>query len=314
MVLVVHSNNLFFFGQGNFVTHGLHLFFMPIFFMASGFVGYKVFVDNYSFDRFLQKKMYTLLVPFFVFGLGYSFLCGYLEGNANVLFIVKSFIMHGMNNGYWFILVLFVIKFLCSLTSFLFCKFQIRKVELKLIISLVLSFSVGFLAAVYIPSLKKVAFYAPFFILGAWFRIKDLHNYIVKSHEIFLGAAFVMLMTLYTFMYLMGAHFKPIYWLALQFIPTIFVFILIYKSDCSKGIMGVFSRIGTISLDIYVLHYFCLLGFTPDTMKFFNYDNLPLLPQTALLIAVALIILFFTIVLSKIFNSNSFLKFLLGKF
>ena len=315
LVLILHVHNLVFYcGERNLVTHGMHLFFMPLFFLASGYVCYKIFTEKISFKRFFSLKMYALLFPFVFFGGAHSFLLAIdKQASLNVLTIFLNFMRDNVNEGYWFILVLFVIRYVSYIGSFVVEKWLRGSFKIKIVLSLMLNFCVGMVLSHYVPSLGKVVFYVPFFILGSLFRVKHLHEYIIKR-EFFCGFLLIVSLTIYGFLYVQELKFKPLLWFVMQIIPTVYVFNMIYMANPSNKIKKFFCSVGTKSLDIYVLHFFVLLGFKPGMLFFLHYDILPLFAQCTLLVIFALIILLFTMVISKMFNSNTLLRVCMGKF
>ncbi|MEY8687855.1 acyltransferase family protein [Bacteroides sp. AN502(2024)] len=90
--------------------HLFPMFYMSMFFMASGYVGYKIFTRPLAWRDVANYKNFTLLIPFLVLGLSYTALLKYQQGilydieSLGTLFTVQA------KNGYWFIYSLFFFR------------------------------------------------------------------------------------------------------------------------------------------------------------------------------------------------------------
>lgn len=107
------------------------MFYMSMFFMASGYVGYKIFAKSLTWKDVVNYKNFTLLIPFLVLGLSYTILRNYQLGipftieSTSTLFTVQA------KNGYWFIYSLFFFRLISIIGIYIAQKLHIHNFYLQ---------------------------------------------------------------------------------------------------------------------------------------------------------------------------------------
>lgn len=121
IIAVIMSHvNTFVFGNGEcFMNKAIDTFFMGTFFMVSGYLGYKVLYGEVTGRKLLELKTYSLLLPFLIVG-SICVLCMDICSNGEVTQNpIWTMISNGDQQGYWFLLTLFVFKLMALLTGLL---------------------------------------------------------------------------------------------------------------------------------------------------------------------------------------------------
>lgn len=97
-------------GFGNYFDHIIHSFHMPMFFLISGYL----FKESTPFFKFLKKKIYSLMIPYFLIGIIHYCIFVFINyrHGVNILIPLYSLFFGNINNlpianAIWFLTSLF---------------------------------------------------------------------------------------------------------------------------------------------------------------------------------------------------------------
>ena len=254
---------------------------MPLFFFISGFIGYKA-LDKFStpnFSKMLRHKAFVQLVPTFII---FSFFQLSVGGNP------INFFHHGLK-GFWFTLVLFEMYAFYYISSYLFNKMRLSKLQdwmLVLVIPVfwLISIGIGYMAKkggvpniFTVLCISNLCMYLPFFAFGLILRKYESALLPIITNKKIFTAAFIVFAIgfLLKEKFLTKDHYQILYHildsLILRFSGLIFVFGVFYHCSDKINESGVISKtlqyIGKRTLDIYLLHYFLI----PDLSQYGNF-------------------------------------------
>ena len=246
-VIIAHVYGFVYQLDGGYIALFIMSYYMPIFFLASGFARYKFLLGEKKESIFAYKN-FVLLIPFFVLGVTYNvFRLEKLD-----IQVLYDLIFSNRCSGYWFIFVL------CLMNLFIILTRQIY-ISKNLWINCLMPFVIGgiislFLIYMGIDSLKQFYLYYPYFVLGAFLRRYDINTISIKN-IIFISILACVVFVLYVIK--IGVYTKLL-WLV-QIPMSLMVFILISKVNWSASFVGlILLKLGNISLYIYCIHYFII--------------------------------------------------------
>lgn len=263
-IMTVVLSHLFTFciggGNSSVITNYFISFYMPLFFFISGFVGYKK-VYKLSFFEEVTIKAKQLLLPTIVFFCLYEWLIAN-EWTADLY--------HRSKGGYWFLLALFYITVVYSAVNRVFSKMQINsKVEDVILICIGLTFLCFPLVNRFILhngdtdllSLTKLSYFI-YFVLGVLVRkhMDSLINILSKkwvfSSIIIVAILGYMVFEKYDLDHgFLGVFTTPI--LSMASVLLAMEFFRRYEATINNA-MPYFQKVGTRTLDIYVIHWLIL--------------------------------------------------------
>lgn len=234
-------------GPENMLRVFIYSFHMPLFFMASGFLGGGK-CDSRSVLKKKAIKKLRLLIPFFVVGAIYT----YYSGTD----LITNFLFATGKNGYWFLLALFLIFVIYYLVYAI--SFKLKSWLFVCVIYLV-PYAVTVLLKQYsetdygkLLGVDMLSNYL-YFIVGVLLRrYEKLMALIDKDFIQF------VLFIVYVIIFVSDIHLlSPI--MKVSFI--LFAFGIVRKFDSNlRHWQKQLAYIGTRTLDIYVFHYFFIYG------------------------------------------------------
>ncbi len=338
MILVVANHvNLMGFGENwkqSAALSFLMLFRMPLFFFVSGFLSYKACQvwNRREFSSLLLKKMRVQIIPTAFFFLLYCLLM-----YKDFLFMVKGCMMNNFKGGYWFTLVLlemFVVYYL-----FAWIESKLRKQSCIPIIIL-FALSMVFYATCYMPkffpwaeghrpggvlwmnvlSLSRLMMYMPFFVIGNIVRrYWNSAERLMDSRWFFPLLLFLSLCASVEYLKLHTLHIDYAFISAtIAKFGMIGVVVMTFRHyqeyfSHTTRIGEYMQSIGRRTLDIYLLHYF-FIPHLPDIGIYLNHHQPNFVADVTLSCAIALVVIAFCMIVSKIIRVNPLLaKWLLGK-
>lgn len=267
IALVVLSHTLqHFFSDETFIMRAITSFYMPLFMFLSGFVSYKLSTWNKIGQRFFQ-----LIIPFCSAMLLSWFIQNWEEWSFLNMkeHIIKVLLQPDL--GLWFLWALFFINVI-----FLLCRKVAKKICIKEII-IVVSVAVFLNLIELLTGYKTfgyhwISWYFIFFSIGIYWRtfLPILERpRIDKTITIVSFVLFPLLMTFFKmhnepplfYKWIdLGSQFPIFYRLLTNFLGVAFFFELFkhffrFKDD------SLLCRIGTKTLPIYYLHFYCLYFF-----------------------------------------------------
>ena len=105
-VVIVHCSSFIFQSGESIGTLFVMSYYMPLFFIASGFVRYKNLFDGNS-AKLLRYKNFIVLIPFLIIGLLHNIICN----GDDIVVACHNLFFDERCSGYWFLLVLFMIDY-----------------------------------------------------------------------------------------------------------------------------------------------------------------------------------------------------------
>lgn len=281
-------------------------FHVPTFMFLAGYMAYKPTQTNWIF--YFVKKIRTLLFPFIFIGSLYT-LCQH-ESLINDLLLGK------MKNGYWFIFVLFEIFILFAPFSYISQKInKSPKLFIDIIIFGIASLTVQSIFIFHILPDSISNFFMwnivtknfQLFLLGYLF-----HKYYKLDKILQVDYIFTFSLIMFIIFFILRDRYYMLSNLLCAIFGTFCAVSLCRRYTETLPLGKVWSYIGKLSLDIYVLHYFFIINIAQLQFLFISNQNMSLLILISML-STALII-FLSIFVSKIISSSSILNYLiLGK-
>lgn len=301
-VVIGHCSSFIFQNGESIGTLFVMSYYMPLFFIASGFVRYKNLFDEKN-TKLLRYKNFVVLVPFLIIGLLHNIICN----GDDIVVACHNLFFDERCSGYWFLLVLFMIDYSTILGGRLpFGKTKYLRLVVPFIcgggICLILN-QIGF------HSLKQYFIYYPYFAMGATFRKKNI-LYFLDSKKLILLVV-LSLVSFITYVILVG-HYTKVLWL-IQYPITVTLFALLsnMKWNATKYALH-FIQIGKMSLYIYCLHYFILAYLTRiNFSSVVGYHTYNYVAQVTVLFLVAIIVCELSMLLGKAIQKNKYLDFVL---
>lgn len=270
-----------------FIVQGIYSFHMPLFFLISGFLSYKIINMNLFKDYlpFIKTKFYRLGVPF----LTISFITNFIIIIFNMLFkeplsssslldmikIVFLYPENGFMGALWFLYTLLIINMIAPLI-------------VKLPPTLTITFSL--LLNIFIPryinflSISRISFFLIYFLIGLYFRkyYQNEKNNIFKISSPFKKAIiFIISITcILSYSYIIANQISISKYILniLSFIcglcGTALMIMLVEKIKSLK-ILNTLSYLGRYTIDIYLFSWFFQISsmiLMTKVLKISNYN------------------------------------------
>ena len=258
-VMMIHVTNFRVYGiyQGilfqieSFIESAAH-FAVPTFFAISGYNFYR----NYSPEQTLiklNKRVKTVLVPYFIWGMGYCIALSCLHYipfvgsfiNQRSSFIEKAYIIFisGEGSHFWYLRNLIIYIAIAPLLYY-----AIRR---KLYILIYIACATV-LHTIFKEGIYSISMYSVYFFIGGWFAV----HFCIRAEKTFLVKesvfAFVVLCLLWIISWKLSGKLLLRYFLYLLGVPMIFI-----SSDILRT-LGSPSTIAKNSFFIYVSHVIIL--------------------------------------------------------
>lgn len=307
------------------LTHLIGTFFLSIFFLASGFVGASMFTEEVKWKDVFSWKTYCLLVPFLVLGISLTLWRDYTAYGSFTANPIVVLFANEFNCGYWFLLLLTIIRFSILLSRLVLQYIPLNKLFVdnsfinKRIFYLVINVCIMSLLGMAISLLfNKIDFYkayAPWYIIGALVKVYSLQDSWFKKDIV--HAIFTILAVLFiAFNYFCADH--DIHYFGQSYTSIIFmtfaVFMTLIRTNPEHPIAKAFIWLGKISLDVYVLHYFFYAVDFSYVLPQGYIVEWPYTLQVFVMFFISCILIFCSYILSKIIRQNKYLtKIVLGR-
>lgn len=269
----------------NFVYKFIYAFHMPFFFILSGaslsLISTK---KELNFNYYVSSKAVQLLIPFFSFAL-VSYL---LYDRGNVFLWLGNILLSKIDNGLWFLIVLFQIFFIFYIST-LIAKFIKQFVGITINHIYIYIFIVLLLPLSKVGGLHFVKYYAIFFIFGYLiYNMKFTKN--MNKYLLFL--MFIVYLLAIEFIWLRtGENYILVYLIKIPvaFLGSILFFGLFSKNfEIYKKVLDInfFQYINMNTLGIYAIHFYFISGFSIPLINYFNLNNMILILFLKSLIAI----------------------------
>lgn len=118
-VLMVHTLRFWVDLIDDFTTLVIKTFYMGLLFMASGFVFAKIWNRNIKISELYSFKTCNILVPFFVLGITSILLTDYYSTGTISRNPLERLFFEVFNGGYWFLLTLFLCRWITLFTKYI---------------------------------------------------------------------------------------------------------------------------------------------------------------------------------------------------
>lgn len=292
---------------------------MPLFMIISGYVTKfsKKINTAKELGNYLGKRTLAYFLPFVVFSV---LIRGLIMGQKSFLDI-KHLVYH-MDSGYWFLFSVWTITIIFGFSQFFSGKI-LKKSVLKTIGTLGFCVAgagalvgVAMVLGMSFLCIKLTLYYIPFYLVGFlfgqvqewcknWKKFSVLCEIVVAISAI----AYMLLITRYNTFELGEGIFDIGLRATISLLGCISVCGLVSKVVGVGCVSRALSYVGSVSLEIYLVHYMFLSLLQLSSRPEFN-----TIQGIALVIGNYLITLFLTLVFAKLLSSNKYLKlFLFGK-
>ena len=284
----------------------INLFHMPLFFMISGYIGWKVAIPMGadSFLRFVKKKILRLGLPLFVWTIvvNYFFF-------TDIWRIPPSEVFVGIvvQPGLWFLLTLLQIYIVFGVFLLLNTKFNDCN---SIWIDLCILLCVGTLTGIYglwIPSLNSLFLYTLFFYFGVMLSKHREFSQIAFNEWIFVIAFFVFCILSCHWDMHSGSMIDDL--LKVILAPCAFIILMnVCKKYEKIGLAKYMSLWGRYSLEVYVVHWALLLFVQNTHIALIGLNSFWMLVLSCV---IALPIVYISILFSKMVEVSPKLRLLL---
>lgn len=327
LVVFAHTSSVFLTKErGNFIFDLMGIFFMPLFFIISGYVGYtglKKIKKRTDLFLFLQKKTQQLLIPFFSVGLINVIATSIFNGNYNFLTAFPAFFSLATMYGYWFLFILFWMIFISAITMYSINKFTKETLRKKNyfypIVFIIIAFTLK--SIIKLGHITELTHIESFYFLGESYQY-FLVGMLLKEHNAMLtfitnkscnAIAFIGIIVLFIANYYF--EYDKIINAIYAYICCIYIWGLFKKNQFNSFTEKFLDKCGQSSLEIYIFHYYFLFGLTSlqtVTQDSSLFDSFLI---TLCAISVMTIInIIFSLCIAKVIKTNSILsKIILGK-
>ena len=288
-VMMAHTANFVFASPDIFAVLVIDTFFMPLFFLCSGFVSIKLLNRSVEHRYGIVLKDFSLLFPLLFCGAVYSY-C--ITGDYTINGTLKR-LFSTWSIGYWFLFVLFLFRIAVIFSEMVIsiCKIDRYKTGGVIILSFVVAFMLGRLT----DRWGFVVAYFPFFILGIIMRKYSLHALILQYQW---GTTVLVILAMLSFVayHYLDLSIHPVFH---TFVVRGLVTLSLFLACSHSGGNRLLAKIGSYSLDIYCLHYFFIVGCHKVLVPEDFLLPYPWAVQTLLIFMVAILLSMASIALSK---------------
>lgn len=313
-VLMVHTLRFWVDMMDNFTTLIIKTFYMSLLFMASGYVYAKVWTRKVSFIDLFSFKAINILIPFFVLGISTILLNDYYITGTISRNPFDRLFFEVFNGGYWFLLTLFICRWIVIFTKYISQKLRIKQmcrqtyfVSFQILTCCVLGGAIVCVSTYY--RIEIQLFNLCYFIFGILIYNFNWNKFLTKRYALLVTV--ICFIALFTFNYVCSVHYfgRSVF---VTLFSTIAVWMILLRTG-ENIVVRFFRWVGCFSLDIYVLHTLFLIG----TVGFIDdqwFISQPWIIQTFILVVGATLQLMCCYILSKVIRSDKMLtKCVLGR-
>lgn len=248
-----------------FIVQLIYSIHMPLFFLVSGFLSYKIININLgeNYVSFIKNKFYRLGVPF----LTISFITNSIIISLKLILhepisidslieMIKTVFLYpenGVMGALWFMYTLFFINLIVPF---------IVKLPLKPIILLLILINIFIPKYINFLAISRISFFLIYFLIGLYFRIYYKNNAfknILAFKKIILFIVSIICIFSYSYIITNEIFVQKYILSTLNFIcglcGIILILIIIEKNKNSK-LYNMLSYLGKYSIDIYILSWF----------------------------------------------------------
>ncbi len=311
-ILLVVMNHVYHFvlcDKQNVVNEVICSFYMPLFFLLSGFV-------IHTPPNFLKcvSKIGKYVVPFLVIGSTFTITCGST---------IKDFLLDQTNYGYWYLIILWYFYLLLMFNYFNKDRRNWPGVFYDVVFFIVVY---ELIAHVVIPILGNTKLwntgqllikYWPFFYMGYFMRKYGVMNYISKHNAIFSFCliAYVLSMCFMRNMNYSSAFLAHHSGQLIAFFAVIAICFLFANQEQECFWYNKYlAKTGRYTLEIYVFHFFVLRHINLSGIGTYLSETYNNVIEFILCVALSLTIILISVGIGKIVHQSTLLStFMLGK-
>lgn len=302
-VMMQHGAHFVLASDDIFASLVIDTFFMPLFFLCSGFVCVKLLNRSVEHKWGIVLKDFSLLLPFVLCGIAYGY-C--ITGRLTISGILMR-LLSTWSIGYWFLFVLFLFRIAVIFSDILLSACNIGRYKIGVIVlSLVVALIFGRLT----DRWEFTVAYFPFFLLGIVMRKYSLHTRILQYQW---GTTILALLAVLSFVlyHYLGYSIHPVFH---TFVVRGLVTLSLFLACFHSGGNALLATIGSYSLDIYCLHYFFIVGCHKVLVPEGFLLSYPWAVQTLMMFVVASLLTMASITLSRCISAVPNLhKFIFGR-
>jgi len=239
----------------------IYSFHMPLFFMISGYLGYKTTnIDSFkTYGIFLKKKFIAILLPFLFWNLIVEKYFLQTEWHIPVLDDLNYALI--IWNRLWFLKTLFIIFVLYGLTHWISQKYARRKACFGVDIFSFLVIIAGM--CVCIVTINRELFsslllYTSFFYAGMFISKYNRIENLVMNHYVFVGSI-VLFLTLVGHWDQEGGNIDKIYKCIIAPMAYITILNICRRISWNPKVSHQFVLFGKYSLAIYIVHFYLVV-------------------------------------------------------
>lgn len=249
-----------------YIVQAIYSFHMPLFFLISGFLSYKITDMNLkkNYIKFIKNKFYRLCIPFLTISFITNLMVIAIKIIVNsplsinsILDMIKIIFLYpetGIMGALWFLYTLFII----SIISPILIKFP-----LKLVIVLAFLLNIFVPNNIYFLSISRVCFFLVYFLIGVYFRKFYYNSINIKNINIFnkilVLCVCVISIMFYSYIITNDINISKYFINILNFLCGLFgmIIMIIFTKEIKNFKSSNFlSFLGKHSIDIYLLSWF----------------------------------------------------------
>lgn len=245
------------------LTHFIQTCQIPLFMFMFGFL----VSTPISVNKKLIKKLLGLVLPLFVFGLGYTFLSMQVNSYLDLLSLTREFLLAPTKNGYWYLMSLSV--FYCFMPLFSLNRSGKKWIDIFIAFFIYAICFVGWKKTYLIGDifcLLNCTDFFPFFITGFFTRKYELIKTTnLNYNSFYINSNWLFSLSLITYLILFNIDIPNhlINTLSERFLirfcaVIVFCTLIVKRENSQSKIDTALEYIGKNTLDVYVIHYFIL--------------------------------------------------------
>ncbi len=250
-------------GEDNFLWGAIYSFHMPLFMFISGYVAQMTFrTEHFGWSEtmsYLIKKLRTLLLPFFVWGIVIPvFFLRSTEGKF------VDFLLHFVNiwgGGLWFFATLFLLSIFFYLYCWVIDMIKVKSIFVDFFVLAALFFFVVLLYGVipknevFSEGVRSVFNYFVFYFAGVFvYKQCRLRNLILDNTKVFTLSFTAFCLLIPSFVYDMSSVVNQLMKIALSLCAIPSLFYMVRHVKWNVYVDRMFQFFGRESLAIYVTH------------------------------------------------------------
>ncbi|MEG0297750.1 MAG: acyltransferase [Clostridium sp.] len=263
-----------------FIVQFIYAFHMPVFFLISGFLSYKMINMNLKTEyfTFLKNKFSRLIIPFITISFITNILIIVLKNLSGesislntILEMLKTIFLFpetGVMGALWFLYTLFMLNLIAPL---------IAKAPLKVVLTFTLIINIFMPKGIHFLAISRISFFLVYFFIGISIR-KNYDNFksSLNKNPIIIIVISIFTISIYALILSNGLTLNPIILSTYSFIcgllGSVLVSFIAYNLK-NKKIIYYLDILGKYSMDIYLFSWFFQMSSMIAVIFIFKVDN-----------------------------------------